>query len=170
MPRCVPSYPPSSRGPRRRSGRSAPKARRSKPCPIASDITVTKVKIIPYLTGDESFFYLYLNSSSTSGAGYDLDDQGRLMLRPMRYFAPFEGARAERLPSTYARVEVHYEGTGIVPRAVTEGIAFLTAGYHTLGPQILANIKSERIGDYSYTGQAIFFLRRFMKTQRVRMT
>ena len=148
----------------------------------AGDITVTKVKIVPYVAGDDGFYFIYINSSSSTGQGYDLDDQGRLMLRPMKTFAPFDGARANRLLITYARVEVHYEGTGVVPRAVSEGIAFLTAGYHAYGPKALAAIKSERIGDYNYTlggigpgeelpymQQAMFFLKRFIKTQRVRV-
>lgn len=147
----------------------------------AEDLTVTKVKIIPYI-GNDSFYYIYVNSGSSTGAGYELDDQGRLMLRPMKTFEPFEGAHASRLLRTYDRVEVHYIGTGVVPKSVTEGIAFLTAGYTKYGPQALANVKSEKIGDYSYTlggsdpteqlpyvTQANFFLRRFMRTQRVRV-
>jgi hypothetical protein len=148
----------------------------------AGDITVTNVKIIPYAAGDDGFYFIYVNSTSSTGQGYDLDDQGRLMLRPMRTFAPFEGARASRLLNTYARVEVHYIGTGVVPRAVTEGIAFLAAGYWKFAPQALSAMKSEKIGDYSYTlggtgsddalpyvEQAMFFLKRFIKTQRVRV-
>jgi hypothetical protein len=148
----------------------------------AGDITVTKVKIVPYASGDDGFYFIYVNSSSSTGQGYDLDDQGRLMLRPAKTFAPFEGARGSRLLNTYARVEVHYEGTGVIPRAVTEGVAYLTAGYHAYGPKALAAIKSEKIGDYSYTlagagpgetlpylDQALFFLKRFIKTQRVRV-
>lgn len=152
----------------------------------AGDLTVTKVKIIPNSTGgDESFFWIYAQSLASSGQGYDLDDQGRLMLRPMRTFAPLEGAVASVYPRTYDRVEVHYEGTGVVPRAVTEGIAFLTAGYHRHGPQALQNVKEEKIGDYSYKlggerggagdeqlpymQQANFFLGRFLRKQRVRV-
>jgi hypothetical protein len=146
----------------------------------ASDLTVTKVKIIPAY-GVDDFYWLYFNESST-GAGFDLDDQGRLMLRPAHFYAPFEGARAERLPRYYARVEVHYIGSGVVPRAVTEGIAFLAAGYYTHAPTALNAIKSEKIGDYSYTlgseggdganalpyiEQAFFFLRDFMRRQKV---
>lgn len=145
----------------------------------AGDLTVTKVKIIPYASGDDSFFFVYANSQSGSLQGYDLDDQGRLMLRPQQTYSPFEGAHASRLLRTYSRVEVHYIGTGVIPRAVTEGIAFLTAGYWKFGSQALENVKSEKIGDYSYTlgnsddlpylTQANFFLKRFMKTQRVRV-
>jgi len=148
----------------------------------AGDLTVTKVKIIPYAAGDDSFYYIYVNSEAGSLGGYDLDDQGRLYLRPMRTVTPFEGARADRLMKVYARVDVHYIGTGVVPRAVTEGIAFLAAGYHAYGPKALEAIKSEKIGDYSYTlagvsgdeelpyiRQAYFFLNRYMRTMRVRM-
>lgn len=153
----------------------------------AGDITVTKVKIIPSSTGgDDSFFWLFANSLSSTGQGYDMDDQGRLFLRPMRNYTPLEGAVATSLPRQYARVEVHYQGTGVVPRAVTEGIAFLTAGYHSHGPQALNNVKKEKIGDYQYElgggmggsgdeqlpymQQANLFLRRYLRSQRVRVT
>lgn len=148
----------------------------------ATDITVTKVKIIPYAAGDDSFFYIFVNSEAGNLNGYDVTDDGRLILRPMRTVAPFEGVRADRLLRTYSRVEVHYEGTGVIPRSVTEGIAFLTAGYHRYGPKVLEGMKSEKIGDYSYTlatgapgdelpylEQANFFLRRFLRKQRVRV-
>jgi hypothetical protein len=148
----------------------------------ANDITVTKVKIIPYAAGDDSFFYIFVNSEAGNLNGYDVTDDGRLILRPLRTVTPFEGVRADRLLRTYARVEVHYIGTGVVPRGVTEGIAFLAAGYHTFGPKVLDGMKSEKIGDYSYTlagtgsgealpymTQAHFFLHRFMRKQRVRV-
>jgi hypothetical protein len=148
----------------------------------ANDITVTKVKIVPYAAGDDSFFYIFVNSEAGNLNGYDITDDGRLFLRPMRTVAPFEGVRADRLLRTYARVEVHYIGTGVVPRAVSEGVAFLSAGYHRYGPKVLDGMKSERIGDYSYTlagsttgeelpylQQARFFLNRFMRKQRVRV-
>lgn len=148
----------------------------------AGDLTVTKVKIVPYSAGDDSFYFVYVNSEAGNLGGYDLDDDGRLMLRPQRTIQPFEGARGDRIMRTYSRVEVHYIGTGVVPRGVTEGIAFLTAGYHTYGPQALSNFKSEKIGDYSYTlgglgvdeelpymRQAYFFLKPFMRTMRARV-
>jgi len=149
----------------------------------ANDITVVKVKIIPYAAGDDSFFYIFVNSEAGNLNGYDVTDDGRLILRPLRTVTPFEGVRADRLLRVYARVEVHYIGTGVIPRAVTEGIAFLTAGYHRFGPKILEGMKAERIGDYSYTlatgmpgeealpylEQARFFLGRFMRKQRVRV-
>jgi hypothetical protein len=148
----------------------------------APDVTVTKVKIFPYGSGNDSFFFLYTNSMSGTGQGYDIDDQGRLILRPMRTFAPFEGARAERFLRTYSRVEVHYIGTGVIPKGVTEGIAFLAAGYIEYGPKVLSGMKSERIGDYSYTlqgqgtdeelpymRQARMFLGRYLRKQRVRV-
>jgi hypothetical protein len=148
----------------------------------ADDITVTKVKIYPYASGNDAFFFIYTNAQSGTGQGYDLDDQGRLMLRPMGTFEPFEGARAERLHRTYSRVEVHYLGTGVVPRAVTEGVAFLAAGYISYGPLVLAGMRSERIGDYSYTlanagpdeelpylRQARLFLSPYLRKQRVQV-
>ena len=148
----------------------------------SNDLTVVKVKIIPYAAGDDSFFYIYVNSEAGNLNGYDVTDDGRVILRPLRTVTPMEGVRADRLLRVYSRVEVHYEGTGVIPRAVTEGIAFLTAGYHRYGPKVLDGMKSERIGDYSYTlatggygddppylEQANFFLRRFMRKQRVRV-
>jgi hypothetical protein len=149
----------------------------------ALDITVTKVKIVPYAAGDDAFYYIFVNSEAGNTQGYDVTDDGRLILRPLRSIQPFEGVRADRILRTYSRVEVFYKGTGIVPRGVTEGVAFLAAGYHTYGPRVLGGLlQSEKIGDYSYTlsnsvsgealpymQQANFFLGRFMRKQRVRV-
>lgn len=147
----------------------------------SNDITVTKVKIIPYAAGDDSFYYVYVNSEAGNLNGYDVTDDGRLILRPLRTVAPFEGVRADRFIRTYSRVEVHYIGSGVIPKAVTEGIAFLTAGYYKYGPKVLEGLKGERIGDYSYSlaqvdgeeppymVQARMFLGRFMTKQRVRV-
>lgn len=145
----------------------------------AGDIVITRVKV-----------YEYPSSSGVPlspvelglGHGYDQDDEGRLILRPVLDYSPFEGATAQRRPRRYARVEVFYEGTGVIPRAVTEGVAFLTAGYYSYGPQVLSGITSERIGDYSYTlggggsggdselpylAQAKVFLAQYMNRSRI---
>ena len=72
----------------------------------------------------------------------------------------------------------------MVPRAITEGIAFLAAGHWQDGPRALQGLTSERIGDYSYTlgdvgkdggtssfeARALFFLKPFLKRQRVAVT
>lgn len=84
------------------------------------------------------------------GSGYDLDNEGRVMLRANLSYEPFEGALASRTLRTYSRVEVHYISTGVVPKHITEGIALLAAGYWTEGPALLQSIQHEKIGDYEY--------------------
>ena len=85
------------------------------------------------------------------GTGWTQDDQGQIKLRPTLEYSPFEGAQARRRLRAYERVVVHYEGTGAVPRAVTEGVAMLAAGWWQHSPIALSGLTSERIGDYSYT-------------------
>jgi hypothetical protein len=143
----------------------------------ANDITITKVNVFEY----PSSFGIPLSPIELGlGHGFDQDDQGNLMLRPSLYFSPFQGAVASRPRRTYSRVEVHYLGSGVVPRTITEGIAFLAAGYYQDGPRILAGLKSEKIGEYSYTladrlapdeadyvAQGLWFLGPQFKRQRV---
>lgn len=146
----------------------------------SDDLTVTKVKV-----------YEYPSSNGTPlspiqlglGHGYDMTDNGRLILRPTLVVSPFEGAVASRNIRVYSRVEVFYIGTGVIPKALTEGIAFLAAGHYTDGPRALRGLQSERIGDYSYTlnpgsdeegqpsfvARAAWFLTPFMRKQRVRV-
>lgn len=114
----------------------------------AADVTVTTVKVFEY----PSAFGIPLSPIELGlGHGYDLTTSGLLILRPTLFVSPFEGATAQRRLRTYCRVEVNYIGTGVVPRRVTEGIAFLAAGYWQDGPRALTGLTSEKIGDYSYT-------------------
>lgn len=145
----------------------------------ADDVVVTKVRVFEY----PSAYGVPLSPVELGlGHGYDVTDDGKLILRPSLFVSPFEGASATRRMRQYARVEVHYEGTGVIPRAVSEGIAFLAAGYYEYGPLALKNMKSEKIGDYAYTlgglnpeeelpyvRQANFFLKRYMRRQRVQV-
>ena len=147
----------------------------------AADVTVTVVRVFEYPSSSG----IPLSPIELGlGSGYDITDDGRLLLRPTLLVSPFEGATAQRHLRVYARVEVHYEGTGVVPRAITEGIAFLAAGHWQDGPRALQGLTSERIGDYSYTlgdvgkdggtssfeARALFFLKPFLKRQRVAVT
>ncbi len=152
-----------------------------------SDATVTKVTVYssPFI---ESARDLVLGTASP---GYELLDDGVVALRPSFWVEPFEGALAARFIRTHSRVDIHYIGTGIVPPAVTEGIAWLTAAYHVqggAGSALLNGITSEKIGDYSYTrgstsssssksssdpdylGEAMWWLRPFMRTSHVAVT
>jgi hypothetical protein len=118
------------------------------------------------------------------GRNYDVTDDGRVLLRPFTLYAPFEGAWAQRQIRTFDRVEVFYTASGRVPPAVTEGIAFIAAGYHKDGPRALTGLTSERIGDYSYTlgdaagtsgeggyvGRGMFFLQNYLPRARVMTT
>ena len=114
------------------------------------------------------------------GEGYDVTDEGGVLLRPVLTFQPFEGALASRLVGYYSRVTVHYQGSGQVPAAVTEGVAYLAAGYWKDGPRALSGIKREKIGKYeyelqnastnddpSYVPRAMWFLDDYLAKQRV---
>jgi hypothetical protein len=148
----------------------------------AVDVVVTKVKVYdnPSATG------VQLSPITLGqGGGYDISDSGTLQLRPSMFVTPFEGAVATRRLRLFNRVEVFYLGTGVVPQAVTDGIAMLAAGDYVSGGTIFGGIKSEKIGDYSYTlngpadnasGQpeyverAMAMLRPFIKRSRVMVT
>lgn len=113
----------------------------------ADDVTVTKVKVYEY----PSSYGIPLSPIELGlGHGFDLTDDGAVILRPTLSFSPFEGATAQRRLRAYARVEVHYISTGVIPSAVTEGIAFLAAGWYQDGPRALSGLTDEKIGDYSY--------------------
>lgn len=113
----------------------------------ATDVTITRVRAFysPVAFEDEP-----VPSEMTLGSGFDLTDQGDILLRPSLAVQPFEGAYATRQLRVYSRVEVHYIGTGVVPRSVSEGVALLAAGYWKEGPAILSSITHEKIGDYEY--------------------
>lgn len=143
----------------------------------ASDITVTKVKVFEY----PSAAGIALSAVELGfGHGYDLTDDGDVLLRPTLGVSPFEGAAASRVLRYYSRVEVFYEGTGVIPQHVTEGVAFLAAGYFEDAPRTLAGLRSEKIGDYSYTrdtadesgeksyvAQGLWFLKPSMRQARL---
>lgn len=150
----------------------------------AADVTVTLVKAFEH----PSSVGVPLSAIELGlGHGYDISADGKLILRPILTVSPFEGATAQRRMRTYARVEVHYQGTGVIPQAVTEGIAFLAAGYWQDGPRALSGLRSEKIGDYSYSlgggssssvsedtpsfvTRALWLLTPFLKRQRVSVT
>jgi hypothetical protein len=151
------------------------------------DCVITKVTVFssPFV---ESARDLILGTASP---GYEILDEGTIALRPSLWIEPFDGAWASRFIRTHSRVDIHYIGTGIVPPAVTEGIAWLTAAYHVqggAGSALLQGITSEKIGDYSYTlgsktssgssssagpnyaQEAMFWLKPFMRTSHVMVT
>jgi hypothetical protein len=114
----------------------------------SDDVTVTKVKVYEY----PSSYGIPLSPIALGlGHGYDLTDDGKLLMRPTLAVSPFEGAMAQRRLRWYSRVEVHYLGTGFIKANITAGIAFLAAGWWQDGPRALSGLTSERIGDYSYT-------------------
>lgn len=113
----------------------------------ARDATVLRVKVF---YGPASADGIPQGYEMRLGSGYDLDNEGRIMLRPNLTFAPFEGALASRPLKMYSRVEVLYYSTGVVPKSITEAVALLTAGYWSEGPQLLQSISHEKIGDYEY--------------------
>lgn len=113
----------------------------------AKDATVLRVKVFYGPNTSES---IPQSMEMSLGSGYNLDNEGRVMLRPNMFLQPFEGAVASRPLRMYNRVEVLYYSTGVVPPAVTEAVALLTAGYYQEGPQLLNSIVREKIGDYEY--------------------
>lgn len=72
-------------------------------------------------------------------------------------FAPLfqamqQGTAGWSLRDRYARVEVDWDSEAVVPEAVRDGIALLAASLYKQGKTSTSqNVKSERIGDYSYT-------------------
>ena len=145
----------------------------------AKDVVLTKLQVFEY----PSSAGVPLSPIELGlGHGYDLKDD-QIILRPTLFVSPFEGASSQRRLRVYARVEIHFVGSGIVPTALTEGVALLAAGYWQDGPRALQGIKSERIGDYSYTlgnqgtpeepagyvTQAMWFLAPFLSTKRVQV-
>lgn len=141
------------------------------------DLVVTKVNVFEYPSSSG----IVLSPLDLGlGYGYEVTDDGKLFLRPVLSVTPFEGAVGQRLLRTYARVEVHYQATGVVPRGVSEGVAILAAGYYSEGPQLMRGLTSERIGDYSYSlaevkpgdqasyiTRALWFLGPFLRRNKV---
>lgn len=112
------------------------------------DVTVTVVRVYEY----PSSYGIPLSPIELGlGFGYDLTDDGCVILRPTLAFSPFEGATAQRRLRQYSRVEIHYIGTGEVPAAVTKGIAYLAAAWYTDELPSMQGLTSEQIGDYKYT-------------------
>lgn len=145
------------------------------------DIVVTKVTVWLYPSSEPVDWFA---ADTTGGPRYQVTDDGKLILRPVLNMNSDAGRTLLRC---YERVDVFYEGTGVVPRGVTEGIALMAAGYYSEGPQILRNVKSEKIGDYSYTlndqhdaggnattpayaSRAAFFLNPWMRRNKVAVT
>ncbi len=114
----------------------------------SQDATVLKVRVF---TPDA----IDMRVSMDGTPGYEVTDNGEVILRPGIGVSPLPGASATRYLRHYGRVEIYYESTGVVPRAVTEGIAFLTAGWFTDGPRTLKSVVQEKIGDYSSTLEGI---------------
>jgi hypothetical protein len=151
----------------------------------ASDGIVTLVRVFEY----PSSVGIHLSPLTLGqGHGYDvMAEEGAVILRPTLDVSPFEGATAQRRLRLYSRVEVHYDASGVIPPALTEGAAFLAAGYFTDGIRALTGLTSERIGDYSYTigsggagasedrtpsyvRQALMFLDDFLRSSHVAVT
>lgn len=142
----------------------------------SKDAVVTKVKVFGYPGGWDPTSPTELEV----GDSWEQDQDGRLILRPTLLTQPFSGAVGSRLPRRYAKVEVHYIATGVVPADVTEGVAILAAGYYEEGPAMIAGLNEEKIGDYSYkssaptstgdtswTARAMWFLGPHFNTARV---
>lgn len=144
----------------------------------SNDVTVTLLRVYEY----PSSYGIPLSPIELGlGHGYDLTDDGQVILRPTLAFSPFEGATAQRRLRYYSRVEVHYIGTGEVPAAVTKGIAYLAAGWHTDELRSMQGLSMEKIGDYQYQlggvttpdgtpsfwDRGMLMLKPYLNTQRV---
>ena len=149
----------------------------------ASDVVVTKVTVYPTPYWDSARDLVL----GTVSPGYELIGNGVVVLRPSLWVEPFAGAYAMRTLRVHSKVDVHFVGTGVIPHAVTEGVAWLAAGHWKTGPDVLRDLKSEKIGDYTYTlgsggggdvgkdepsfvTRARFFLDPFMVTSHVAVT
>ena len=115
---------------------------------------VTAVRIA---LGDELSEVPTNDSTTLTTDQYDVIDgmngARAIRLRAGLLYQPFEGATAERMPRVYRKVEIDWEPpTGdLVPAAVRDATALLAAGMWKAAPRLAGGMKSEKIGDYSYT-------------------
>lgn len=146
----------------------------------SSEITVTKLNVFEYPSSPG----IPLSPIELGfGHGYDLTDDGCILLRPTLAFSPFEGATAQRRLRAYSRVEVHYIGNGVINPTITAGIAYLAAGWWQDAPRAMSGLTSEKIGDYSYTlgdlaaddgipgfwARGMLLLKPFLNTSRIQV-
>lgn len=117
--------------------------------------SVTEVRVT---LGSEIDLVAMADSATLTADQYDvisgLNGPRAIRLRPSMIIAPFEGAVAERIPRTFRKVEIDWEPPSsgdLVPAAVRDATALLAAGMWKVAPRLTAGIKSEKIGDYSYT-------------------
>lgn len=68
-------------------------------------------------------------------------------LQDPRYFTP----PLDTLTTQWARVEVDWVNSADVPWAVREGVALFAAALYQTNSKLTGGMRSERIGDYSYT-------------------
>lgn len=143
--------------------------------------TVTEVRVTLH---DDSYLTLgdaHVLTSDQYDVIEGLNGNDIIRLRPSMTFAPFEGAVAQRYPRLYRKVEIDWEppdSGDLVPAAVRDATALLAAGMWKTAPRLAGGIKSEKIGDYSYTlddlkggegsdywSQAMRLLRPFRRTK-----
>jgi hypothetical protein len=80
------------------------------------------------------------------------DGASYLRATPADFLPTTEGVRLmHSSETTWPRVEVDYVWAGDVPPAVREGVALTAANFLVTLPQLASGLRSERIGDYSYT-------------------
>lgn len=109
---------------------------------IPPGVTVSQVSV--GMTVDEELVLDDIDWEYDSAAG-------RLMLRPNMHVVPFENVDATRFRRDWQHVRIDYTNSAGVPANVRDAIALLAAGYWRTGPQILADLNAEKIGDYSYS-------------------
>jgi hypothetical protein len=88
--------------------------------------------------------------------GYMVMSRGRIQLAFIRSASlPLTGVRPEELeavpPYTWSRLVVAYTASGVVPAPVREAVALIAAASYRQSEDDVSGIKSERLGDYSYS-------------------
>lgn len=104
----------------------------------------------------------YLGISSTASAltidsGFRVMSNGRVQLREISRMGRVQGLRPEELDAAgsgdteYSRVEVTYTASNVVPAPIKEAVAMTVAARYSQAKLNVSGVKSERLGDYSYT-------------------
>lgn len=89
----------------------------------------------------------------TVNQGYAVLDRGRVQLSLVRQIA-VQNIRPEEAeiqpPFTWARIQIVYTASALVPAPVREGVALIAAAGYAQSTADVGGLSSEKIGDYSY--------------------
>jgi len=109
----------------------------------------TEITVAVYPSADSD------GTEVAEGSGWQLLRRGRLQLLFTRYeLDPGLGGQAgtvEQRPGWYAKVEVAYKASGLVPARVREACACWAAHMYRTSGLATGGLSSERLGDYSWS-------------------